>query len=165
MARDTMPTPVSVERSAHDMSLDEWKGLALRCSVQLGRRPGTDGDDDRGAGLARDVYGVVEAVGRKPDPASNDRGYGLAADMAEIKILLGRRPGTNGADDEGTGVARIADEHHRATRSSANRSAGALVAAGASVLVAIAAVLQAYAQTPRAPVSVPAPASIVGAGR
>lgn len=132
-----MPTPINIETAVHDMTIDEWKGLALRTSIQLGRRPGTDGEDDAGTGALRDIYEMRQIVGRPP-------------------VLK------DGKLDEGTGLAKLLVEHHQTAKVMNGRSTGALIAAAASVLVAVAtAISHVYAAPAPLPVPMPVPVPAV----
>jgi hypothetical protein len=140
MGRDPLLTPVSIETAVHDMTIDEWKGLALRTSIQLGRRPGTDGEQDDGLGALRDIYEVRQIVGRPP--------------MFK-----------DGKWDEGTGLAKLLVEHHQTAATSKKQSAGALVTAGAAFLMAVATVIQHVYAAPPPPVSVPVPIAVPAPAR
>jgi hypothetical protein len=130
MGRETMPTPMNIEASIHDMTLDEWKGLALRVSIQLGRRPGTDGPDDAGSGMLRDVAEMKNAIGRPPS----------------LK---------DGQLDEGSGLSKMLVEHHRTSARSRATSLGAVVIAVAGAVVTLANQYAAHAAPPSVPVPVP----------
>lgn len=124
-----MPTPSRIETSIHDMTIDEWKGLALRTSIQLGHRPGTDGPGDQGSGALRDIYEMRQIIGRPP------------------AIVDGKL-------DEGTGLAAMLVENHRTAK---GRSTRALMAAAASFLVALATALHHVYGAPPPPAPLPMP--------
>lgn len=137
MPRDTMPTPRTFETSIHDMTIDEWKGLALRCSIQIGRHPGTDGEQDPGSGMAKDIDAIKQAIGRPPSLR-------------------------DGELDEGSGLSKMLVEHHRAAAKTKSVSTGAIIIALAGVVVTA---IQHFSPPAAAAVPVPVPVVVPAASR
>ncbi len=122
MARERMYTPVEPLPAFNtaEKPADHWIGVVMRLDAQFGRRPGTLGPEDEGAGFARDVY--------------------------EIKKRLGRMPGTHGVDDEGEGALRHVFDQRVDVRRGRRVNTGALISAGVALLLAGASLIRAEAR-------------------
>lgn len=135
MSRDTIPTPVTDLSGLIPSAYMTEKGRAgalMRIEATLGRKPGTFGEDDPGAGLA----------------ASHERFKGKTEErFKEQARLLGRMPGTNGFDDEGEGIARHVFDQRVLAKHGQRMGKGSLVAAAAAFLVAATAMIQSYTST------------------
>jgi hypothetical protein len=132
MPREPMPTPVgplSVHQPA-GAPPDYWIGVTARLEAVVGRfpRPATDENDaDEGAGLCRRI--------------------------ARVERVVGRFPGTEGADDEGEGIAA----HVFAQRYEASRGRRLPAASLATAIVAAIGALASLWRVEAARASIPVP--------
>jgi hypothetical protein len=131
MSREMLPTPPEPFVLPPDYNHPDFvRGRVAMLDATVGRRPGTLGLQDEGAGLARDVY--------------------------EIKRAMGRLPGTHGVDDDGEGILAHVIGQRQEVRRGVKGSRTALASAGAAVLIALASAVAARLAPPAAP---PSPAA------